>query len=112
MPGTGGTIAGTKASVAAQVEVNDRYTSQLTGSHHALPNLTNALFFMATIKPLSTSSYTVEYDEAGGNSTTTVAPELVVGPEEVAKAGLGYRHDPQCPPWGCFFSRTFTSVMF
>jgi hypothetical protein len=94
---TGQAVLGKGGAVAAQVEANDRYTSQLTASHHALPNLTNAVFFFATIPPLGTAKFTIEYDATGKNSTTTVAPLLTVGVKEVAKRGLGYHTDPQCP---------------
>ena len=86
-----------KVAVAAQVEVEDRHTSQFTVSAHSLPTLTNAVFFYATIPPFGSARFSVEFEQGGErNSTTTIAPEIVVGAAAVAKVGLGYPDDPQC----------------
>lgn len=85
-----------KTAVTAQVEVNDQHTSQLTSSHHALPVLATALYFRATVSALGTARFIIEFDPAGSNSTTTHAPEVVVGVAAVAHEGLGFPGDPDC----------------
>ena len=60
-----------KTAVTAQVEVNDRHTSQLTSSHHPVPAFSSALYFRATVPALGTARFTVEFEPAGSNSTTT-----------------------------------------
>ena len=91
---------GENVAVPAQVEVEDRHTSQLTVSARRLPSLTNVVFFYVTVPPLGTAAFTVEYNrdpaQRRANSTTTVVPEVLVGAAVVAQEGLGWRDDPQC----------------
>ena len=48
---------------------------------------TDAVYFFASAPALGTASYVVEFDESGANSTSTVAPTVVVGAPAVSAIG-------------------------
>ena len=96
--------------VAAQMEINDGlappYCMCLMAAGCApCPNpaalpLKSALFFLAVVPPLSSSTYSLRFDRSTGgalvNSTSTAVPTVTVGAEAVAQLGLGFAHDPFC----------------
>ena len=91
-----------RSEVTAQMEVNDQRTTQLTNSHHPPVHwLNSALYFLATVPPLASVAYSLEFEMDAAskqliNSSTTAVPMLAVGAAAVARIGLGYKDDPSC----------------
>ena len=91
-----------RSEVTAQIEVNDQRTTQLTNSHHPPVHwLNSALYFLATVPPLASVAYSLEYEMDAArnqliNSSSTAVPTLTVGAAAVARTGLGYKDDPSC----------------
>ena len=89
--------SGKRTAIQAQMEVNDRFQSQLTISHVPPPLYAKSLYFIADrVPPLGVASFEIEFDPTGKNSTTTALPEIFVGPKAVANEGLGFNDDPNC----------------
>ena len=103
-------------AIPAQIELNDRLTSQLTGSHHAPPPLAHALYLIADVPALGTRSLTIQFekDSAGKyvNSTSTEVPSLLLGAEPVSRAGtrLKYLAQALVIPWRVALAKHTESV--